>query len=630
MATATKTKAKAKSKAKNSSDHSQAKAKPKAKAKAKGKKAKAQTTKRQAQTARASDQPSLPGMGSLVHPEGVGFRVWGAAAERVEVLGDFNDWQGHDLVHEGNGYWYGFVPEAKVGQEYLYRLSHGESQVTRIDPYARELTNSVGNGIIYDPNSFDWEGDQRLAMDRRDLVIYEMHLGTFASSFTEAAERLRYLEALGINAIELMPVTEFPGDLSWGYNPAHLFAVETSYGGPDGLKQFVKEAHRRGIAVILDVVYNHMGPDDLDLWNWDGSDPQGCGPYFYPDERAETPWGHTRPNYDKPEVRQFLRDNALMWLNEYHMDGLRCDATVYIRRVRAEHEGGSDLPHGWTLMQWINSELHALEPGPITIAEDLQNNHWLTKPVGHGGCGYDAQWDHRLAGPLREMLTDPSDDARSANRLAQVLAESYNGDAYQSVIFTESHDEVANGKARVPQEIDPENPSSFWARARSSLGAFVVLTAPGIPMIFQGQERFEDGWFRDDKPLDWSPQGRDREILHLYHELIVLRTGRQPGAPGLNRHGLEILGVHEEDGWLAYRRFDHDDPHPGSLVLVCLKSKSVEVTLEGVTDGLLVPRFSSGSALREEEVPEPEPFQVERGHFWAPLPGYSVSVYSWE
>lgn len=621
MATPTKTKAKSKTTRTSKSSNgtaSQSRAKAKAKSKTKS------------LTAQAASEPNLPGMGSLVHPKGVGFRVWGANAERVEVMGDFDKWRGHDLVHEGNGYWYGFIPKAKVGQEYLYRLSHGDTQVTRIDPYARSLTSSVGNGIIYDPEAFDWEGDQRLRMDRRDLVIYEMHLGTFAGSFAEAADRLRYLEALGINAIELMPVTEFPGDLSWGYNPAHLFAVEMSYGGPDGLKQFVKEAHRRGIAVILDVVYNHLGPDDLDLWNWDGSDPEGRGPYFYPDDRAETPWGHTRPNYEKPEVRQFLRDNALMWLNEYHLDGLRCDATVYIRRCRAEHEGGCDLPEGWSLMQWINSELHAMEPRPITIAEDLQNNDWLTKPVEQGGSGYDAQWDHRLAGPLREMLTDPSDDARSATRLTQVLEQGYNGDAYQSVIFTESHDEVANGKARVPQEIDPENPTSFWARARSSLGAFVVLTAPGIPMIFQGQERFEDGWFRDDRPLDWSPKGRDRDILHLYHELILLRTGREPGAPGLNRHGLEIVGLDEEKGWLAYRRFDYHSDHPGSLVLVSLKCASVEVALEGLTDGLLAPRFSSGSALREEDVPEPEPVQVENGQFRAPLPGYSVSVYSWE
>ena len=177
----------------------------------------------------ADSEPNLSGMGSIVDSLGTGFRVWGGNAERVEVLGEFTDWKGRDLIHEGNGYWYGFIPEAKVGQEYLYRLSHGDVEVTRIDPYARSLTNSVGNGVIYDSEAFDWEGDQRLDFDRRDLVIYEMHLGTFAGSFSEAADRLRYLEALGVNAIELMPVTEFPGDISWGYNPAHLFAVEMSY-----------------------------------------------------------------------------------------------------------------------------------------------------------------------------------------------------------------------------------------------------------------------------------------------------------------------------------------------------------------------------------------------------------------
>ncbi len=574
--------------------------------------------------------PVLPGMGSLIDSKGVGFRVWAPNAQKVEVLGDFNDWsEGDELSLEAEGYWYGFVEKAKPGQEYQYKIHTGDAVVQRIDPYARMLTNSAGNGLIYDPQAFDWEGDERLEIDRRNLVIYEMHLGTFAGSFAQAAEKLTYLQAIGINAIELMPVTDFPGELSWGYNPAHSFAVETNYGGADGLKSFVKEAHKRGIAVILDVVYNHLGPGDLAVWNFDGSDPEGGGVYFYPDERANTPWGDTRPNYELQPVRQYLRDNAMMWIEEYHIDGLRTDGTVYIRRDRSEHEGGCDLPHGWSLLQWICEDLHALSPRPLIIAEDLQANEWLTKPIEEGGTGFDAQWDGRLGGALREMLAAQDDIERSPGKVAELLTPHFNGDAFQSVIFTENHDEVANGKARLPEEIDSENTDSFWARARASLGAFIVLTTPGIPMLFQGQERFDDGWFQDDQPMDWSQGGRDQGILRLYRDLVRLRTGSDGQTLGLNGYGIEIVGCNEEEGWLAYRRFETESEHPGCLVLLQMRQNSVEIVLEGLIDGTWTAHFSSAQTLHGDAPQEcGAPVECRKGIFQTVLSGYSVAVYS--
>jgi 1,4-alpha-glucan branching enzyme len=171
-------------------------------------------------------------------------------------------------------------------------------------------------------------------------------------------------------------IAEFGGDFSWGYNPAHIFAVESSYGGPQGFKEFVKAAHKIGLGVILDVVYNHFRPCDLNLWQFDGWNENGLGGiYFYNDWRCETPWGNTRPDYGRGEVRKFIRDNAMMWLEEYHVDGLRMDMTLYIRSVHP----GADLPDGWSLAQWLNSEVNRHFPGRITIAEDLQHNEWLTK-----------------------------------------------------------------------------------------------------------------------------------------------------------------------------------------------------------------------------------------------------------
>jgi 1,4-alpha-glucan branching enzyme len=155
-----------------------------------------------------------------------------------------------------------------------------------------------------------------------------------------------------------MPIAEFPGGYSWGYNPAHPFAVESEYGGPVGLKELVKAAHAKGIAILLDVVYNHFGPTDMDIWQFDGWSENGLGGiYFYNDWRAKTPWGETRPDYGRSEVRQYIFDNALMWLEKYRIDGLRMDMIPYIRNVNADGNPANGLQEGYSLMQWINSEI---------------------------------------------------------------------------------------------------------------------------------------------------------------------------------------------------------------------------------------------------------------------------------
>ena len=188
-------------------------------------------------------------------------------------------------------------------------------------------------------------------------------------------KKLSCLLVFGINVVEIMPLAEFPGAVSWGYNPAHIFALEGDYGGSNGFRSFVKACHEHGIGVIIDVVYNHLGPSDLDLWRFDGwSENEGGGIYFYNDWRAQTPWGATRPDYGRGEVRQYIRDNALMWLQEYHVDGLRWDATAYIHNVNGSGNQSEELPEGWALMQWVNDEVHKLYPNALTIAEDLRIN----------------------------------------------------------------------------------------------------------------------------------------------------------------------------------------------------------------------------------------------------------------
>ena len=167
--------------------------------------------------------------------------------------------------------------------------------------------------------------------------------------------------------------------------------------------------------MILDVVYNHFGPGDLDLWQFDGwSENDRGGIYFYNDDRAHTPWGDTRPDYGRDEVRQYILDNVFMWLEEYHVDGLRFDGTAYIHSFPGP--GDQDLPEGWSLLQWINSQVAEQFPGRITIAEDLQNNKWLTKDVGAGGAGFGSQWDAKFVHPIRQAVITPEDAATLVER----------------------------------------------------------------------------------------------------------------------------------------------------------------------------------------------------------------------
>jgi len=519
-------------------------------------------------------------MGTILYSGGVAFRVWAPFATGVFAAGTFNNWSAsaHPFASEGNGFWSVEIPGAGIGDEYQFVIRNGLMPlIWHKNPYASEVVNSSGNAIIHDP-SFDWSGDNFQMPRWNVLVIYEMHVGTFNDSpgsgpgtFDEIIPKLPYLRELGINAIEVMPVLEFPMDYSWGYNPAQPFSVETALGGPRGLYRFVKAAHSHGIAVILDVVYNHFGPGDLDLWRFDGwtDGNHNGGIYFYDTSRAHTEWGDTRPDYGRPEVRQFLRDNALFWLNKYRLDGLRFDSVGNIRTVE-----GRNLPDGWNLLQWINNEIRTSQPWKITIAEDLQNNEWVTKDTGAGGAGFGSQWDAGFVHPIRSAIITQADSSRDMWAVRAALEHRYNGDAIQRVIYTESHDEVANGHSRVPEEIWPGNASSWFSRKRSTLGAALVFTAPGIPMIFQGQEFLEDQYFRDTVPLDWSKLNTFAGIQMLYRDLIHLRRNWLNNTRGLTGQNIHVHHLNNDDKLIAFHRWENGGPGDDVVVIANFANRS--------------------------------------------------------
>jgi 1,4-alpha-glucan branching enzyme len=495
------------------------------------------------------------------------------------VTGSFNHWSpdANPMMKEEGGYWYVDIVTAAIDDEYRFRLVSGKQELYRLDPYARQVTSSVGNAVIHDPH-FDWEGDDFRLPAINDLVIYEMHLGTFHSDddeasdkFLEAVQKLDHLQRLGVNVIEVMPLAQFAGYVSWGYNPSCVFAVESNYGGPAGFKRFVKALHQAGFGVILDVVYNHFGPSDLDLWQFDGWSENGMGGiYFYNDWRAETPWGSTRPDYGRQEVRQFIRDNALMWLEEYHVDGLRIDMSVFMRSVHGNGDPGAELADGWSLIQWINQEVRMRYPGRITIAEDLQNDDRLTRPVEQGGAGFTAQWADRFVHSVRTAVITPDDAQRSLDDVRAAIQGQHNGDPFQRVIYSESHDEIANGKSRVPSEINSQNPDCWAAQKRTTLAAALVLTSPGIPMLFQGQEFLEDGWFQDTVPLDWDKSQEFSGLLRMYRDLIHLRLNRYGTTRGLTGSGLNSFHQNQADNVMAYHRWHQGGPGDDVVVVVNL------------------------------------------------------------
>lgn len=556
-----------------------------------------------------------PGIGATPYPGGVTFRVFAPFAQSVGLAGTFNGWSATDtpLVSEGaSGNWSLDVDGAAAGNQYRFIMNRQSTWSP--DARSRSVTDasSTGNSIIYDPNAFVWPAPGFTMATWNQLVIYELHIGTFydpspngPGTFADAALKLQYLADLGINAIEAMPVHEFGNNWNVGYDVASPYAVETAYGGTDAFKSFVAAAHRQGIAVILDVVYNHWGPDELCLWRYDDWSMNGWGGiYFYEDWRAWTPWTAAgRPDYGRGEVRQYIRDNAMMWLQEFCVDGLRWDSVSFTRNVYGnDNDPANDLPDGWSLIQWVSDQRNAAQPWKILIGEDLHNNPWITKSTGAGGAGCDAQWDASFADSVRGVIIGPIDDDRSMAALVTAITNNYNANAFARVIYTESHDEANSQNRRVPDAIAPGDSGNYWARKRSTVGAALVMTSPGIPMILQGQEFLEWHYFEVDANGDaltnWSLPTQYPSIVLLYRDLIRLRRNWFDNTRGLGGQGLNVFFSSESDKVIAFHRWDEGGPGDDVVVVVNLRNTSyASYTIGFPRPGTWYVRFNSDASV---------------------------------
>ena len=505
-------------------------------------------------------------MGATVTGDGAArrviFRTWAPNAAKVAVSGDFNGWKEEPMQKEASrpGHWALESRRARPGDAYRFVIDG----LQRRDPRARAVSQEQNKGFIVDPREFRWDAAGWKMPPKEDLVMYELHLGTFAaeipgggSPFERATKRLPYLKALGINCIQLMPVNEFTGERSWGYNPGDLFAVESTYGGANGFKEFIRACHANGIAVLLDVVHNHYGPSDIAVWQYDQSLPaDNGGIYFYVDEeRRSTEWG-PRPDFGNPEVRAFIGDSIRTFLEEYRVDGFRWDS---VHNIRYYANGARSNPDGDRTLAEANEWMRKNRPDALRIAED--------HAFDGGGVGFDAQWNSAFQATLSSFVRG-NDATRDLTLFATELERL---DGLQWVNFAECHDSAGdlNRHHRLPAYIDPATPNSLRARALALLAGGIVMTVPGHPMLLQGFEMHDVDDFSDSTPVPWArAQSTHAGIVRAHADLIRLRRNLKGLTPGLKGPELDVLHSDDDAKVLAYSRLATGAPRDRATVVV--------------------------------------------------------------
>lgn len=518
-------------------------------------------------------------LGSIVHADGVDFSVWAPFAKNVALLQWLEfEWGEVPMQSDGKGCWSIQNVPAEAGQMYKYRITTADGQtLDRNDPYARQLTDSDGGSSVIVAHDFDWgDADTFLSAPKEKAIIYELHIGTFnkpdastTGTFESAIEKLDYLKSMGVTYVELMPVTSMAMSHGWGYAPNYIFSIENAYGGRHGLLTFVKACHEKGLGVIIDVVYNHFFGES-DLWRYDGwSENDRGGIYFFNDERGDTPWGG-RPDYGRHEVRQFILDNVTMWLTEYKIDGLRVDSTIYMRNTDGNNDKPDlDIPEAWSLLGEINQLAHKINPNALMIAEDNSTNAGIVTPVLSGGMGFDAQWEVGFPHVIRDSVGITNNNSQPPLQgIEYELGHSYTGDQFDKVIFGDSHDTAANGSARLNEAATPGNAESLSARQRVLLASALTLTAPGIPMLLQGQEFMQEGAFNEWKMLEWSKTEQFAGIVLAHQHLINLRLNTFDNTRGLLGQFTKVLHRNDIDTVIAFHRKDKGGPRDDTVVVI--------------------------------------------------------------
>lgn len=487
---------------------------------------------------------------------GVVFRVWSPNRTVCHVRGGFNGWGTSDQMNRVGDDFILHVSEAADRDMYKYYF---QNSTWNTDARARALNPGENyNAFVEDPTRYTWQVDDFDVPDFEEMVVYQLHVGTFAglndpygsapfpAKYVNVAERADHLADLGVNVVQLCPITEFPWDYSAGYNPVTQWAPESYYGDPDDVRAMVDALHERGIAVIHDIVWNHFSYSDNFLWYYDGTQ------YYFDDPAVGTPWG-SQADFDREGVRRWFIESAHMWLGEYRMDGFRMDATEYMNIYPQDASG-------WSLMQWLNDEMDRRWIDKITIAEQLPDDSWVTRPTSLGGAGFDSQYYDHFTDRLREEIVDAAYGDPEMWVIADILDGSGDYLSGRHVTnYLELHDEAwpSSGGQRMVRTIDTTAPhDDEYARGRVKLAQGIVLTAPGIPAILQGSEWLEDNNFGTDagNRIDWSHKTTYSGIFDYFSDVIHLRTS----TPALRADaGIEIFHVNDASNVIGYRRSDY-------------------------------------------------------------------------
>ncbi|NOR41560.1 MAG: 1,4-alpha-glucan branching protein GlgB, partial [Gammaproteobacteria bacterium] len=454
---------------------------------------------------------------------GARFAVWAPSAERVSVVGDFNDWDGrcHPMhVHGGSGVWEIFIPGLGIGQTYKYeiRTRHHGDIILKSDPYGQHFELRPANAPLVPANqAYQWQDaawmEQRAESDwqHAPVSIYEVHLGSwkrdadgnFLNYRTLAAELVDYIKLTGFTHIELLPITEHPLDASWGYQTTGYFAPTSRFGEPDDFRYFVDYCHQHNIGVLLDWAPAHFPKDAHGLAEFDGS-----ALYEHSDPRRgeHHDWGTLIYNYGRNEVKNFLLSSAIYWLEEFHIDGLRVDAVASMLYHDYSREAGEWLPNVYggrenleavNFLRELNTVTHAEYPGSMMIAEESTAWPGVSRPVDGGGLGFSMKWNMGwMHDSLRYMQYDPVHRKFHHNDLTFGLLYAYT----ENFVLPFSHDEVVHGK----QSMLYKQAGDDWQQFANLRLLYTYMFAfPGKKLLFMGGEIAQGHEWNFDASIEW-------------------------------------------------------------------------------------------------------------------------------